>query len=114
MEWALGLVLMINASRIEAGVLPLKQSPVLDARADARAELLCARGQWSHDGWRDSFKGLKHTYAGENLAKGFDSATSTHAGLMASPTHKANILKKQYKEVGIGEACGITVELFKA
>jgi uncharacterized protein YkwD len=114
MDIAIGLLMLINASRAEVGVPKLIESKVLTVRAEARADVLCARNQWSHEGWRDSFKGLKYTYAGENLAKGFDGATSTHKGLMASPTHKANILKKQYKEVGVGEACGVTVELFKA
>lgn len=101
------LLLLMNLVRTS----PLIENPVLSERAEARAEYLCEIGQWSHDGFKESFDGFGG-YVGENLAKGFDSATSTHEALMASPTHRANILKAEYRQVGIGEACGITVELF--
>jgi uncharacterized protein YkwD len=35
-----------------------------------------------------------------------------HGQLMNSAPHRANILKPQFRAVGIGHACTITVELF--
>lgn len=107
------MLMLLNASRIVAGDMPLIEDATLNARAQIRAEVLCSTKQFSHAGWQASFAGLEYKWAGENLAKGFADATSTHQALMSSPTHRANILKKEYKEIGIGEACGIEVEMFK-
>lgn len=93
---------------------PLVPDITLSERAQARAEILCENRQWSHDGWLDSFKGLSYKYAGENLAKDFKSDEEIQKAWMASPTHRANILKEQYNYIGIGRACGITVSLFKS
>ena len=49
---------------------------------------------------------------GENLAMGHSDARSVHAQLMASPGHRANILRREFDAVGVGNACSITVELF--
>jgi len=35
-----------------------------------------------------------------------------HSQLLNSPGHRANILKRDFRAVGIGHACTITVELF--
>ncbi len=106
----IALYMMINSERSTY----LTLDPVLSNRAELRAEYLCAHNQWSHDGWLTSFKGIEASYEGENLAKGFKDATSTNQALMASPTHKGNIVNWHYWKVGLGQACGITVELFKS
>lgn len=110
MNFAIALLMLINHDRTYALVL----DDVLVNRAEQRAEYLCSHNQWSHDGWLDSFKDIKFKQAGENLAKNFDGATSTHEALMNSPSHKKNIVNKKYKRIGIGRgSCNITVELFK-
>ena len=97
----------------------LAYSADLAARAQTRAEYLCEKKQWSHDGWIDSFIG-KPGYIGENLAKLPKKkresdrvyARKIHKALMASPTHRANIINPRYSEVGIGRDCDITVYLY--
>ena len=106
------LVLLMNASRADAHVPPLSEDPALQARAQARAETLCANRQFSHDGYRAAYRGLNYRVMGENLAKGQRDAQSVHAQLMGSPGHRANILRPDFGAVGVGNACGITVELF--
>lgn len=103
---------LINASRADAHLRPLADDPALADRAQARAEMMCRSGQFSHDGASAAFRGLSFRTWGENLAKGYRSPEATHAGLMSSPGHRANILKPQFNAVGIGHACDITVELF--
>ena len=49
---------------------------------------------------------------GENLAMGHKDPRAVHAQLMNSPGHRANLLKREFRAVGIGHACTITVELF--
>ncbi|MFI5001284.1 MAG: CAP domain-containing protein [Reyranellales bacterium] len=106
------MIALLNAARLAAHVPALTEDPALQGRAQARAETLCARGQFSHDGFPAAFAGLAYKWRGENLAKGQRDAASTHAALMASPGHRANILKREFGAVGVGHACDITVELF--
>lgn len=104
----LTLLILINLVR----ATPVVETPLLDQRAQIRAEYLCAHHQWSHDGWLDSFKGLKYKGAGENLSKGFTNELDEFNAYMASPTHKANILNSRFTQVGFGHACGLDVNLF--
>jgi uncharacterized protein YkwD len=106
------LILLMNASRADAHVPPLREDPALQAGAQARAETLCANRQFSHDGYESAFRGLNYRTKGENLAMGHSDARAVHAQLMASPGHRANILRKEFGAVGVGNACGITGELF--
>ena len=106
------LVLLMNASRADVHVPPLREDPTLQARAQARAEMLCANRQFSHAGYESAYQGLNYRMKGENLAMGHRDAQSVHAQLMASPGHRANILRREFDAVGVGNACSITVELF--
>ncbi len=51
--------------------------------------------------------GYEYQYAGENLAVDFSDSKDVTNAWMNSPTHKANIVKKNYTEVGTGVAKGI-------
>lgn len=102
------LFMMINAER----TVPLQMDATLSYNAQYRAELLCSQKFFSHDYWQSSFYYLKPRYIGENLARDFKDATSTNDALMASPTHRANIVNTKYTKIGIGQSCGNVVELF--
>jgi len=108
----MALVVLMNASRAQAHVGAFTEDPALSARAQVRAERMCANGQFSHDGYSSVFNGLRYGWTGENLAQGYQEPRRVHAQLMDSPGHRANILKKEFRAVGIGHACNITVELF--
>lgn len=103
-----------NARRQQAGLAPLKLSPVLSQSATAKAENMFAENYWSHNSptgktpW-DFFKAAKYQYsvAGENLAKDFYDTDSMMKAWMNSPTHKANIINTKYQEIGIGVVNGI-------
>ncbi|MDO8514230.1 MAG: CAP domain-containing protein [bacterium] len=92
----------------------LSVDKILEDRAQWRANWLCAAGQWSHEGWEDSFQGLSYQYHGENLAEGSTDASELGASLMASPEHKANIMNPNFTNMGVGYAqdCNLVVELF--
>ncbi len=105
----LSLIILTNSER----ATPLTVDRELSHIASIRAAYLCKNHQWSHDGWLDSFKGVEGVF-GENLARGFDDATSTNDALMASPTHRENITNPRFTTIGVGKKCGITVELFKS
>lgn len=88
---------------------PLALNQQLSAAAQAKANDMAQRNYWSHnspDGrtpW--SFitaAGYNYQAAGENLAYGFGNAGDAVSGWMNSPTHRANILNANYKDVGFG------------
>lgn len=106
------LTILTNASRSGYNLPALTETPALDTRAQARAEELCRTGQWSHAGWLTSFSGMPSGWYGENLAKDFPNDVAAHLALLASPTHRANIMNPHYSQIGVGTACGIEVELF--
>ena len=106
------LVMLLNAARADAHVRPLAEDPTLTGRAQQRAEMLCANHQFSHDGYQAVFRGSPYGWTGENLAMGYQEPRAVHGQLMNSPGHRANILKPQFRAVGVGHACSITVELF--
>jgi len=51
--------------------------------------------------------GYKYTYAGENLAEGFKTASETEKAWIESSEHRTNILNPYFKDVGIGIAEGV-------
>lgn len=114
MTLAIALLLYTNALRQQ----PLIENDILHTRAQARAEQLCAEGQWSHAGFTDSFRGLNYRYAGENLAKGYLGAqgkpdpAAVAMAWSTSAVHYRNLTNTHYAYMGLGQACDITVQLF--
>lgn len=99
---------LINAERAMAGVGPLKMDSSLTGLARAYSADMFTRGYFSHNTPEgvDPFQRMKkanirYMYAGENLALA-PTLMRAHTGLMNSPGHRANILQKAYKKVGIG------------
>ena len=109
---AMALMLLMNASRADVPLPAFREDPALSARAQERAERMCANHSFSHDGYQSAFNGLRYNWTGENLAMGHKDPKAIHAQLMNSPGHRANILTREFNAVGIGHACSITVELF--
>lgn len=107
------IVSFTNESRTEKGLAALATNPQLTDAATRKAKDMIARNYFAHttpDGkrfwtWIDA-TGYNYTLAGENLAVDFTTPESAHAALMASPTHKENILNKRYKEIGVAVVTG--------
>lgn len=105
---------LANEARREAGVAPLRRDRSLRAVGEAHARDMYTRGFFRHTtpecgdaraGCEDPFDrmrraGIEYRVAGENLALAA-TATKAHDGLMASPTHRANLLAHEYRRVGI-------------
>lgn len=92
-------------------VNPLILDPNLSQIAENRAEIVY-NTEWSHKGWKDSFKDTGCSYIAENLAKDFKNAHDIHNAFMSSQEHRDIILNTKYQLVGIGKHKNITVELF--
>lgn len=110
---ATDVIALTNEERIESALAPVAENPLLALAAQRKAEDMATKGYFSHtspDGaepWRWIEEvGYRYSYAGENLAVRFiDSSDVVHAW-MASPSHRANIVKGVYQDIGIGVAQG--------
>ncbi|OGE83651.1 MAG: hypothetical protein A3B10_04310 [Candidatus Doudnabacteria bacterium RIFCSPLOWO2_01_FULL_44_21] len=99
---------LVNQDRIMRGLPKLTENPTLTLAAYAKANDMIKANYFAHsspagvDPWYWlSVLGYEFTYAGENLATGFNSASDLENNWMASPTHRANILSPFYQEVGL-------------
>lgn len=108
---------LTNAQRRANGLPELRVSGFLAQSAGSHADDMEKRNYFQHNSPegltpRDRMLGMGYdpnTFTGENIYNGFgsDSFTSPDAAVtwwMASPGHRANILKAEYTEIGIGLA----------
>ena len=108
------IILLTNAERAQNNVSQLKENALLDRSAQAKADDMARLGYFAHVGpdgkepwaWIDA-AGYNYQYAGENLAVRFVDSKDVVSGWMASPTHRANIIKPVYTDVGVGIAQGL-------
>lgn len=99
---------LVNAERVNAGLRPLALDPAITAVARAHSRAMFARQFFAHtdpDG-RSPFDrmagaGIRFHTAGENLAYA-PAVEQAHTGLMNSPGHRANILRPEFRRIGIG------------
>ncbi|MFH1564427.1 MAG: CAP domain-containing protein [bacterium] len=121
------IIELANKTRIEEGVPPLKVNPILEKAAKDKAQDMLLNQYFAHDTsdgkkpwqWIDK-KEYDYTNAGENLAMNFTSAEVAHLALLASATHKKNIVNPKFNDIGvavlIGEMNGkktmVMVEMF--
>ncbi len=98
-----------NAQRIGGKDKALVLDSQLMVAAQDKANDMVSRNYWSHntpDGktpWTFmQAAGYKYQAAGENLAYGFNTSASALNGWMNSPEHRANILNRDYSQVGFG------------
>ena len=104
----------VNTVRATEGVDPLQGNAQLAAAALAKGENMFAGQYWAHTSpsgvtpwqWIQG-EGYSYSYAGENLAKNFDSAQATVDAWMASPSHRENMLREYYTEAGFAVVDGM-------
>lgn len=111
------LATLTNQDRAAYDLAEVTEDPLLDRAAQAAALDMAAKGYFSHvspDGktpwyWLDQV-GYTYSYAGQNLAVNFTDSENVESAWMASPLHRANIVKREYTHVGFGTANGIYEE----
>lgn len=99
---------LVNRERQAAGLNPLVPDPELTEVARRHSAEMFARGYFAHDTPeglspfdRMREANVRFTTAGENLALA-PTIPLAHTGLMNSPGHRANILRREFGRVGIG------------
>jgi hypothetical protein len=104
---------LTNQARAANSLAPVTRSATLDAAAELAARDMASKGYFAHvapDGttpwyWLNQ-AGYSYSYAGQNLAVNFSDSENVQSAWLESPTHRENIMKPQYTEVGFGTATG--------
>jgi hypothetical protein len=108
------LIALTNDERTNDNLPAVKKNQLLTNAAQAKAEDMAAKGYFSHLGpdgkepwsWITA-AGYDYRFAGENLAVRFVDSSDVVKAWMASPSHRDNIVKPNYTEIGVGVANGV-------
>jgi hypothetical protein len=122
------LLELTNEERAKNGLPPLRMNEKLSQAANSKAQDMFSKGYWAHfapDGSTTPWQfitgaGYSYRVAGENLAKNFPFSDSVVEAWMNSPSHRANMLRADYQDVGFaivngnlaGEDTTLVVEMF--
>lgn len=107
------IIALTNQKRAESGLPALSTNGLLAQAAAAKAADMFVDNYWAHNSpsgktpW--SFiaaAGYKYVYAGENLARDFGDPDSVVNAWMASPSHRSNLLDRNFKEIGVAVSDG--------
>ena len=112
-DLAAQVVALVNAHRAQLGLVALVVSPTLTATAEWKARNMAAYGYLDHDDPAPDSRTADERVAacgypaaewGENIADGYATAQAVVDGWLASPEHRANIERPEYRATGVGAA----------
>jgi uncharacterized protein YkwD len=116
-----------NTQRTKNGLEPLVMNDKLSQAAQMKADHMFINNYWAHFSpqgdtpWEFIKRaGYEYEYAGENLAKNFLYSQNVVDAWMKSPTHRENILRPEFTNVGFaiengvlqGEETTLVVQMF--
>jgi len=100
---------LVNVERSKVGLSPLKLNWELSRVARVKSQDMSDKNYFSHNSptFGSTFSligkyGIVYSAAGENIAYGYSTPAAVMNGWMNSPGHRANILGKQYNQIGVG------------
>ncbi|GAA0494193.1 CAP domain-containing protein [Streptomyces stramineus] len=103
---------LVNQERAKAGLRPLKASTRLSTLAQRFSEDMARRGFFAHTDpegrtpWDRAAKRGIGNLGGENIARGHPDARAVMDAWMRSAGHRANILNREYRTLGLGLSSG--------
>lgn len=107
------LLILTNQQRQDNGLGALTDNQQLDLAAANKAADMFSKDYWAHNAPDGTMPwtfikgaGYNYVYAGENLARGFNSASDVITAWMNSPEHRQNVLSPNYQNVGFAVATG--------
>jgi uncharacterized protein YkwD len=112
-DLAAQVVTLVNAHRAQLGLVALVVSPTLTATAEWKARNMAAYDYLDHDDLapdprtaeeRLAACGYMATEWGENIATGYATPQAVVDAWLASPEHRANIERPEYRATGVGAA----------
>ncbi|HEY2387938.1 MAG TPA: CAP domain-containing protein [Candidatus Binatia bacterium] len=97
------VVARVNAERRAAALRPLASDAGLGRAAQERARAMASANRLSHSGW----EGVVHRHddastIAENVAYNYASADAVVDAWMRSPGHRANLLGRSFRRIGVG------------
>lgn len=100
---------MVNKERTARGLKPLAIDSRIQTAAQQHSNFQARYGKMTHAepsprtdaGARMVIAGYKWSWWGENVAAGQTSCAQVMSAWMKSPAHKANILKKEFTQIGV-------------
>ncbi len=105
---------LTNQQRKLNNLLPLSHSEVLAKAAYLKAQDMFQQDYWAHyspsgeSPWEFILaSGYKYNFAGENLAKNFLFSKDVVSAWMQSSTHRDNIVRREFSDVGFAVVNGI-------
>ncbi len=103
------ILTLVNKERAKAGVPALTLSTEVSSVAQVKAQDMASNGYFDHNSptYGSPFAmltdfGVTYRSAGENIAKGQQSASAVMTAWMNSSGHKANILSTNFTQLGVG------------
>lgn len=112
-QQSLKIIELTNAVRRNVGLSQLRENNSLDNAGLAKAQDMLLNQYFAHlNSQKQNMRywlsqvGYDFAAAGENLAMGFADAESVVNGWSKSPTHYANLVDKNYSEIGVGAVSG--------
>jgi hypothetical protein len=107
------LIRLANEERKALGLVTLNNNALLANAAAAKANDMFAKQYWDHYGpngetpWQ-FIRGAGYNYVvgGENLGKDFQNSIDLHKAWMNSPTHRANIVHPEFRDIGMAIVSG--------
>ena len=127
-DLAAQVVALVNAHRAQLGLAALVVSPTLTATAEWKARNMANYRYMDHDDpapdartpdERVAACGYQSPEWGENIASGYTTAQAVVDAWLASPEHRANIERPEFRATGVGaagaptywaQAFGVTVD----
>ncbi len=107
------LATLTNEERAKQNLTTLVENPVLMQAAQLKAQDMAQKSYFAHTSPEGKtpwywFKqaGYRYSIAGENLAVSFSDSKEVTQAWMNSPSHRANIVRFNFKEMGTGVAVG--------
>lgn len=108
-QWTLEVVRLVNIERQKGKLSLLKEQPKLSQLAVVKAQDMIRRNYFNHvspfygQPWDlAALFDYPFTSFGENIARNFNSPQAVVNAWMNSPNHRANILKSNYTDIGVG------------
>jgi uncharacterized protein YkwD len=108
------ILCVLNAERAKHGLTALTRNPLLELSSQRHSDDMALRNYFEHDTpegvdshTRMNVAGYLRPWTGENLYWGTgpkSTPVGAIEGWMKSPGHRANILRPEYSEVGVGIA----------
>ncbi len=94
----------VNQCRVANGLSALRYDDALEKTSDVRASELTSRFSHTRPDGSDWYTVNEDLMYGENLAEGYNSAEDVVNAWIASPEHKANLLRADFTTMSVSTA----------